>query len=55
MEEKNAKRRKKQISFEVEDHEHHQIKSAASARNISINKWIMRAVEKQLVEERRVE
>ena len=44
--------KRKQISFTVSDELHHEVKSAAIKRNMSMNLWITRALYKLLKEEK---
>jgi len=43
------KKKRKQLGMDMSIEMHTLIKTIASSRGITINKWIMRAIEKQLV------
>ena len=46
---------RKKLCLEIDKEMHRLIKMAASMRYITLNKWVMRAIEKQLVEEGHIE
>ena len=49
------KKKRTQLSMDVDPELHRLIKMAATIRYISINKWVMRAIEKQLIQEGHIE
>lgn len=49
------KRKRTQLNMDIDPEMHRLIKMAATLHYISINKWVMRAIEKQLIQEGHIE